>query len=86
MQPSWKKLAANSARGRALRSRSTWRRRNPSKKRSPKRARFGRSILVNNAGITKDGLALRMKKDDWDAVLATNLTGAFLAIQQVLQA
>jgi len=42
-------------------------------------------ILVNNAAITKDGLALRMKKDDWDAVLATNLTGAFLAIQQVLQ-
>ena len=41
-------------------------------------------ILVNNAAITKDGLALRMKKDDWDAVLATNLTGAFLAIQQVL--
>jgi 3-oxoacyl-[acyl-carrier protein] reductase len=47
---------------------------------------FGRiDILVNNAAITKDGLALRMKKDDWDAVLATNLTGAFLAIQQVLQ-
>jgi 3-oxoacyl-[acyl-carrier protein] reductase len=42
-------------------------------------------ILVNNAAMTKDGLALRMKKDDWDAVLATNLTGAFLAIQQVLQ-
>jgi 3-oxoacyl-[acyl-carrier protein] reductase len=42
-------------------------------------------ILVNNAGITKDGLALRMKKDDWDSVLATNLTGAFLATQQVLQ-
>ena len=41
-------------------------------------------ILVNNAGIAKDNLALRMKKDDWDAVLATNLTGAFLAIQQVL--
>lgn len=41
-------------------------------------------ILVNNAGITKDALALRMKKDDWDAVLAINLTGAFLAIQQVL--
>jgi 3-oxoacyl-[acyl-carrier protein] reductase len=41
-------------------------------------------ILVNNAAITKDGLALRMKKDDWDAVIATNLTGAFLAIQQVL--
>jgi 3-oxoacyl-[acyl-carrier protein] reductase len=41
-------------------------------------------ILVNNAAITKDGLALRMKKDDWDVVLATNLTGSFLAIQQVL--
>jgi 3-oxoacyl-[acyl-carrier protein] reductase len=41
-------------------------------------------ILVNNAAITKDGLALRMKKDDWDAVIATNLTGAFFAIQQVL--
>lgn len=43
------------------------------------------AILVNNAGITKDGLALRMKREDWDNVLATNLTGAFLAIQQVLQ-
>src|ERR1700722_8408782 len=42
------------------------------------------AILVNNAGITKDGLALRMKKDDWDSVLATNLTGSFLASQQVL--
>ena len=42
-------------------------------------------ILVNNAAVTKDGLALRMKKDDWDAVLATNLTGAFLAVQQVMQ-
>jgi 3-oxoacyl-[acyl-carrier protein] reductase len=41
-------------------------------------------ILVNNAAITKDGLALRMKKEDWDTVLATNLTGAFLAVQQVL--
>jgi 3-oxoacyl-[acyl-carrier protein] reductase len=46
---------------------------------------FGRiDILVNNAGITKDGLALRMKQEDWDTVLATNLTGAFVAIQQVL--
>jgi 3-oxoacyl-[acyl-carrier protein] reductase len=43
------------------------------------------TILVNNAGITKDGLALRMKKDDWDMVLNTNLSGPFLAIQQVLQ-
>ena len=42
-------------------------------------------ILVNNAAVTKDSLALRMKKDDWDAVLTTNLTGAFLAIQQVMQ-
>jgi 3-oxoacyl-[acyl-carrier protein] reductase len=41
-------------------------------------------ILVNNAAVTKDGLALRMKTEAWDAVLATNLTGAFLAIQQVL--
>jgi 3-oxoacyl-[acyl-carrier protein] reductase len=47
---------------------------------------FGRiDILVNNAGITRDNLALRMKKDDWNAVLETNLTGAFRAIQQVLQ-
>jgi 3-oxoacyl-[acyl-carrier protein] reductase len=42
-------------------------------------------ILVNNAGITRDGLALRMKKEDWSAVLETNLTGTFRAIQQVLQ-
>jgi 3-oxoacyl-[acyl-carrier protein] reductase len=47
---------------------------------------FGRiDILVNNAGITRDNLALRMKKDDWNVVLETNLTGAFRAIQQVLQ-
>jgi len=47
---------------------------------------FGRiDILVNNAGVTRDNLALRMKKDDWDTVLGTNLTGAFVAIQQVLQ-
>ncbi|HEY6345411.1 MAG TPA: 3-oxoacyl-[acyl-carrier-protein] reductase [Bryobacteraceae bacterium] len=41
-------------------------------------------ILVNNAGAARDGLALRMKKDAWDEVLSANLTGAFLAIQQVL--
>ncbi|NQU16639.1 MAG: 3-oxoacyl-[acyl-carrier-protein] reductase [Candidatus Saganbacteria bacterium] len=35
------------------------------------------SILVNNAGITKDALLMRMKKEDWDAVLAVNLTGVF---------
>ncbi len=41
-------------------------------------------ILVNNAGITKDGLAVRIKPADWEIVLRTNLTGAFHAIQQVL--
>ncbi len=35
-------------------------------------------VLVNNAGITRDGLLLRMKNEDWDAVLDTNLKGAFL--------
>ncbi len=43
------------------------------------------SILVNNAGVTKDNLAIRMKKDDWDLVIQTNLTGSFLCCQQVLQ-
>jgi 3-oxoacyl-[acyl-carrier protein] reductase len=43
-------------------------------------------ILVNNAAITRDGLAMRMKPEDWNAVLQTNLTGAFIAIQQVLPA
>lgn len=42
------------------------------------------SILVNNAAITRDGLALRMKRDDWDAVINTDLTGVFLTTQQVL--
>jgi len=47
--------------------------------------RFGRlDILVNNAGTTRDGLAVRMKPDDWDTVLRTNLTGAHLCIQQAL--
>jgi len=41
-------------------------------------------VLVNNAGITRDGLALRMKQADWDLVLKINLDGAFLCIQQVL--
>jgi 3-oxoacyl-[acyl-carrier protein] reductase len=41
-------------------------------------------ILVNNAAITRDGLAMRMKPDDWEAVLKTNLTGAHLCIQQAL--
>jgi len=46
---------------------------------------FGRlDILVNNAAITRDMLELRMKLEDWDAVLRTNLTGAHLCIQQAL--
>jgi len=49
--------------------------------------KFGRlDILVNNAAVTRDGLAMRMKKDDWDTVLQTNLTGAHLCIQQALPA
>lgn len=48
-------------------------------------AQFGAvHILVNNAGITRDILALRMKKKDWDDVLMTNLTGAFLLTQAVM--
>jgi len=50
-------------------------------------SRFSRlDILVNNAAITRDTLALRMKLEDWDAVLRTNLTGAHLCIQQALGA
>jgi 3-oxoacyl-[acyl-carrier protein] reductase len=40
-------------------------------------------ILVNNAGITRDGLMARMKESDWDAVLDTNLKGAFLCAKAV---
>jgi 3-oxoacyl-[acyl-carrier protein] reductase len=49
-------------------------------------ARHGRiDILVNNAGITRDQLMLRMKRDDWDAVLATNLTSAYTLTQAALK-
>ena len=49
-------------------------------------AEFGATeVLVNNAGVTKDGLAVRMRADDWHCVINTNLTGAFLCTQQVLQ-
>jgi 3-oxoacyl-[acyl-carrier protein] reductase len=41
--------------------------------------------LVNNAGITRDTLLLRMKQEQWDDVLATNLTGAFLTTQAALR-
>lgn len=44
------------------------------------------TVLVNNAGITRDTLSMRMKREDWDAVLNTNLTAAFLCIQQVMPA
>ncbi len=48
-------------------------------------AQFGKiDILVNNAGITRDQLVMRMKRADWDAVLQTNLTSAYLCIQQVI--
>jgi 3-oxoacyl-[acyl-carrier protein] reductase len=46
---------------------------------------FGRiDILVNNAGITRDGLLMRMKRQDWNAVIDTNLTAAYLCIQQAM--
>src|SRR5260370_11260664 len=46
---------------------------------------FGKiDILVNNAGITRDQLVMRMKRADWDDVLSTNLTSAYLSIQQVI--
>ncbi len=46
---------------------------------------FGKiDILVNNAGITRDQLVMRMKRTDWDAVLNTNLTSAYLCIQQII--
>jgi len=49
-------------------------------------ADFGRvDILINNAGITRDTLAMRMSSDDWDSVLNTNLKGAFNFIRAVLR-
>jgi len=48
-------------------------------------AQFGKiDILVNNAGITRDQLVMRMKRSDWDAVVQTNLTAAYLCIQQAV--
>ena len=49
-------------------------------------ARFGAiTILVNNAGITRDNLLVRMKDDEWDEVMATNLKGAFRLAKGVLR-
>jgi 3-oxoacyl-[acyl-carrier protein] reductase len=49
-------------------------------------ARHGRlDILVNNAGITRDQLTLRMKREDWDQVIATNLTAAFSCTQAAIR-
>jgi 3-oxoacyl-[acyl-carrier protein] reductase len=49
-------------------------------------ARHGRiDVVVSNAGITRDQLLLRMKRDDWDAVLHTNLTASFILCQAVLK-
>lgn len=42
-------------------------------------------ILVNNAGLTRDNILLRMSQDDWDTVMAANLSGAFVATQAVLK-
>ena len=48
-------------------------------------AQFGKiDILVNNAGITRDQLLMRMKRADWDSVLNTNLTSAYLCTQQAI--
>ena len=48
-------------------------------------AQFGKlEILVNNAGVTKDQLVMRMKRADWDTVINTNLTSAYLCVQQAI--
>jgi 3-oxoacyl-[acyl-carrier protein] reductase len=49
-------------------------------------AAFGRlDVLVNNAGVTRDGLAVRMKDEDWDLVIQTNLSSAFAACRAALK-
>ena len=72
--------------GKAAPSRSTSVTRSKSKPLSrPYIAQFGKiDILVNNAGITRDQLVMRMKRADWDSVLNTNLTSAYLCTQQAI--
>jgi NAD(P)-dependent dehydrogenase (short-subunit alcohol dehydrogenase family) len=53
------------------------RRRGRGRRQCPRRIR-GIDVLVNNAGITRDTLLMRMSEEDWDAVLDVNLKGAFL--------
>jgi 3-oxoacyl-[acyl-carrier protein] reductase len=49
-------------------------------------AAFGQvDVLINNAGITRDTLIMRMSEDDWDSVLTTNLKGAFLCSKAVIR-
>jgi 3-oxoacyl-[acyl-carrier protein] reductase len=43
------------------------------------------NILINNAGVTRDGLLMRMKEDDWDSVLDTNLKGAFNTVKAFMR-
>src|SRR5204863_7731250 len=49
-------------------------------------AKHGRlDVIVSNAGITRDQLLMRMKRDDWDAVMATNLTATFVLAQAAMR-
>ena len=45
----------------------------------------GVDVLINNAGITKDGLSMRMKTEDWDSVINTNLRGSYLCSQNAIK-
>jgi len=60
----------------------------PSKKPAPRYLQiFGKvDILINNAGVTRDGLSMRMSVTDWETVINTNLTGAFNFVQSVQRA